>query len=83
MLHVSSTNGNAASFQIMVSGGSGVCTSATGTWVVFPLSAAADVEAHQRAYAAAMMALAIGMRVTLYNYANDNCVGASYVDVYN
>lgn len=83
VIHVSSTNGNTTSFQVMVSGGTGPCTSVTGTWVVFPLAAAPDADTHKRTYAAALLALTTGMRVTLYNYADDNCVGASYVDLYN
>ena len=81
VLRVSSTNGNTASFQVMVAGGTGPCTSVSGIWVVFPLSAAPDADTHKRAYAAALLALATGMSVTLYNYTNDNCVLASYVDV--
>lgn len=52
VLRVSSTNGNTASFQVMVAGGTGPCTSVSGTWVVFPLSAAPDADTHKRAYAA-------------------------------
>lgn len=81
--HISSTNGNNQSFQVQVAGGTGPCTNGTGMWVVFPLSAAPDADTHKRAYAAAMLALATGMRVTLYNYSDDGCTGASYVDVYN
>jgi hypothetical protein len=81
VIRISSTNGNTASFQVMVAGGTGPCTSVNGTWVVFPLSAAPDADTHNRAYAAAMLALATGMRVTLYNYTNDDCVQASYVAV--
>lgn len=83
IIRVSSTNGNTASFQVMVAGGTGPCTSESGTWVVFPLSAAPDADTHKRAYAAALLALTTGMPVVLYNYANDDCVGASYVDVHS
>jgi hypothetical protein len=83
VIHVSSTNGNTTAFQVLVAGGVGVCTSETGTWIVFPLSAAADADTHKRTYAAALLALATGMRVNLHNYASDSCTGASYVDVYN
>ena len=79
--HVSSTNGNTASFQVMVAGGTGPCTSESGTWVVFPLSAAPDADTHKRAYAAALLALTTGMPVILFNYSSDSCTGASYVDV--
>jgi hypothetical protein len=83
IIRVSSTNGNTASFQVMVAGGTGPCTSLSGTWVVFPVAAAPHADTHKRAYAAALLALTTGMRVVLYNYTDDNCVLASYVDVYN
>lgn len=80
--HVSSTNGNNQAFQVQVAGGTGPCANATGSWVIFPLSAAADADAHKRAYAAALLALTTGMRVTFVNYSNDSCNGASYVDIH-
>lgn len=79
--HVSSTNGNTASFQVQVAGGTGPCTSATGTWVIFTLSAAPDADTFKRAYAAALLALTTGMSVIIVNYSSDNCAGASYLDV--
>jgi hypothetical protein len=30
-----------------------------------------------------MMAFAVGMRISIFNYADDACNGASYVDIYH
>jgi hypothetical protein len=46
------------------------------------LSAAPDADTHRRAYAAALTALSLGLRVTVYNYSGDACDGASYIEVY-
>jgi hypothetical protein len=81
---VSNTNSNDQSFVVTFTGGTGPCTSGTGsTFVIFPLSAAPDADTHKRAYAAALLALTTGMRVTLYNYTSDSCTGASYIEVYS
>ena len=80
--HVSSTNANTQSFVVQVVGGTGPCTNGSGFEVVFPLTAAPDADTHKRAYAAALLALALGMHVSIYNYTDNNCLGASYIDVY-
>jgi hypothetical protein len=81
--HVANTAGNTpALFVVQVSGGTGPCANGATIWITFPLSAAADADAYKRAYAAAMTALVTGMRVSIYNYANDNCDGASYIDLF-
>lgn len=81
VLHVGNTNNNLDAFRVFVAGGTGPCTSASGVWVVFPVGTDPDI--HKRAYAAALLALTTGMHVTLFNYTDDACTGASYIDVYN
>jgi hypothetical protein len=76
---IESTTGNQQSFVLTIQGGSGPCT---GTFAVFPVSASPDADTHKRSYAAAMMAFAMGMRVSIFNYANDSCSGASYISIY-
>lgn len=75
---VYNTSNNQNAFAVNVQGGTGPCTS---TVIVFPLSAAADADTHKRAYAAALMAFAMGLQVSIYNYTNDTCTIASYIDV--
>jgi hypothetical protein len=72
------TAGNYPVFAVQVAGGTGGTT----LWMTFPVSAAPDVDAHRRAYAAAMTALVTGMRVSIDNYASDNCDGASFIDLF-
>jgi hypothetical protein len=72
-------DGNQTKFAVAVSGGTGPCTG--GVWITFPASAAPDLEAHKRAYSAALVALTTAMKVTNYNYNDNNCAGASYIEV--
>ncbi len=81
--HVVNTAGNYQVFAVQVAGGSGPCSNGATLWITFPLASAADADAHRRAYAAAMTALVTGMHVSIYNYANDNCDGASYIDLFH
>jgi hypothetical protein len=79
--HLANTSNDSTTFALQLVGGSGPCTGGT-IWIWFPVSAAADADAHKRAYATAMMAIATGLRVSIHNYTNDNCDGASYIEVY-
>jgi hypothetical protein len=77
---VTSIADNQSKFAVLVTGGVGPCAS---LWIEFPPSAAPDADAHKRAYAALLMAFASGMRITVFNYANDACTGGSYVEIYH
>lgn len=79
--HITNTSSNSQSFAIQILSGTGPCVGAS-AWIVFPLSAAPDADTHKRAYAAVVTALATGMRVSVYNYTDDNCDRASYVQIY-
>ena len=81
--HVANTAGNYPVFAVQVAGGTGPCSNGATTWIQFPVASGADVDQHRRAYAAAMTALVTGMHVSIYNYTNDNCDGASYIDLFN
>lgn len=63
---VTNTIGNEEQFAIRVVGGTGVCTGAS--WIVFKLSTAASEKIYERAYAAALTALALGTAVNVYDY---------------
>lgn len=76
---IKNVTGNMPQFAVFVTGGTGPCLN---TWVVFPVSAAPDADTHKRAYATAMMAIALGMHVIIYNYTDDSCLGASYIDAH-
>jgi hypothetical protein len=71
---------NSAKFAIQVTGGSGPCSTST---IEFPASAAVDLEAYKRAYATLLMAFASGMRISVFNYTSNSCLGASFVEVFN
>jgi hypothetical protein len=77
--HVTNTSGNAAAFSITVSGGTGSCAGST---ITFLQTAAPDADTFKRAYVAALMALSVGLHVTVYNYTDTTCNLASYIDVY-
>jgi hypothetical protein len=72
------TSGNQTQFAIVVSGGTGRCAN---TVIYFPVSAAVDADTHKRAYSAALLALATGMKISAWNYSGNNCEGAAYIDV--
>jgi hypothetical protein len=79
VVRVANTGDNQPVFSIQVSGGSpNLCG---GGWITFPVSAAADVEAHRRAYAAALLALSTGMNVRVYNYQSNSCDSAAYIEL--
>jgi hypothetical protein len=78
LARVTNTDGNQTKFAVLVADGTGPCA---GQWIQFPLWAAPDADTHKRAYAALLMALATGMKVTIYNYTDDSCTLASYVEV--
>lgn len=76
---VTNTASNGLNFSVFVTGGTNnLCT---GGWITFPLSAAPDVQAHQRAYAAALLAMSTGAPVRIHNYQGNSCVGASYIEI--
>lgn len=77
---IANTNVNGRNFSIITLGGSGPCA---GKLIIFPESDASGVEAHQRAYATALMALSMGMRVSIYNYYSSSCDRASFIAISN
>lgn|SRR5690606_23116595 len=75
---VTNTYFNEASFAITVVGGSNnLCPGV----ITFPLSAAANADAHNRAYAAALLALTTGQPVRVYNYNGNSCDQASFIEI--
>ena len=75
---IANTAGNQKNFSITVTGGTGPCSE---TVIVFPEVDAADAKAHQRAYAAALLAFTTGARVSIYNYLDEGCMRASFIQV--
>lgn len=80
---LSNMGGNANAFGVEIVGGSGPSSSSTSAWIWFPVGAAPDGPTHQRAYAAAMMAMSMGLRVKIFNYSSDDCNNASFISIYN
>ena len=76
------TESNTKSFGMRVVGSGGDCE---GKDIFFPLSHAGasgnDVDLHNRAYSTALTALSTGMKVDIYNYADDSCVYASFIRI--
>lgn len=66
-------------FFIQTQGGTGPCA---GTPIVFPASAAPSKEYHARAYSLALAAFSMGnTKVRVYNFTNDFCSAASYIEM--
>src|SRR5262245_39396638 len=65
---------NQTSFAVKITGAT---TNLCGTnWIVFPIENAANVEAHNRAYAAALLAFAMNKPVRITNYSGSSCSSA-------
>lgn len=73
---VTNTGNNGQNFALQTQGGSSICE---GQYITFPEADAANANAHQRAFSAALTALSTGMKVTIYNYADGTCDRASYI----
>lgn len=80
IVRIANTGNNLDVFSIEVSGGSlNLCGSG---WITFPVSASPNsADIHKRAYAAALTALTTGMTVRVYNYHNNSCDSASYIEL--
>jgi hypothetical protein len=80
---VFNTNGNTASFGIVVAGGTGACS---GKQITFPISAAGDIkdgksDIHLRAYSTALTALTTGLKVDIHNYSGSDCNNAAFIRI--
>ena len=76
---VGSTNANATSFVIQVSGGSvNTCGS---TWINFNQADAPDAATFARAYASALLALTSQTPVVIFNYFDTTCQRAGYIEL--
>ena len=80
---VSNTANNGQHFTIRTAGGSGVCA---GQKITFPLAdagtASNNQEIHNRAFALALAAMLSGKHVSVYNYADDTCSHAAYIEIF-
>ena len=73
---VTNTASNEPQFAIVANTGSGPCV---GQWIHFPQDAAPDIDSH--AFAIALLAHTTGSKVTVYNYENDACNRAVYIEL--
>ena len=79
---VGNTSGNGPSFWVVAEQGSGPCVSSSGqNNIYFPASAAGNTKIYDRAYAAALAALASGKHVNIYNYVDGSCNTAASIEV--
>ena len=77
---VTNTTGNDEQFAIRITGGTGTCN--TGVWIVFKLVNAGTEKIYDRAYAAALTALALGRAVNVYDYHDtDSCSHAESIQI--
>lgn len=80
---ISNNTGNGPNFFIKAVGGTGLCTGAQPTLIVFPLSAAGisgnDENLHNRAFSLALAAYASGSKVTVSGYEGSDCQRASRI----
>ncbi|WP_353056635.1 MULTISPECIES: DUF5992 family protein [Vibrio] len=75
---MANTSSNTDSFAVSVKGGTGVCGSTTR---LFPRNATTSSEVHRRAYSPALTAFSMGAKVTVHNYAGDDCKNAAYIKI--
>lgn len=75
---VTNTASNAPQFGVIANGGGGPCV---GQWILFPRDATPDVENYKRAFALAVLAHTTGSKVNIYNYENDACNRAVYIEL--
>ena len=78
VIEVTNTGGNQQNFVVHTTGGTGSCINGN---VTFPLAYAADSQAHQRAYAAALLAFSTGAKVSIYNYVSNACDQVAFIDL--
>lgn len=76
--NIANTASNRSEFAIRTTGGTSLCD---GQWIVFPALDASDTPAHQRAYANALLALTTGLKVNIYNYYDETCSRASFIEL--
>jgi len=74
---VTNTSGNTDDFVVLVTGGSGLCS--TAGQITFPRDAAGTQKLHDKAYATALMALATGLKVRVATYEPDSCIRAVHI----
>lgn len=75
---IANTNGNADDFTIWLEGGTGSCANEA---ISFPRNATTSSEVHNRAYSTALTAFSMGAKVTVHNYAGDDCKNAAYIKI--
>jgi hypothetical protein len=81
IVSVSNVAYNQDQFAIWVEG-TGPCVSGSAPLILFKPSAAANIDAFKRAYATALLAFSLNKHVQIYNYENDQCDRASYIQIY-
>lgn len=77
---VTNSANNTDTFTISTVGGTGLCAS---TPISFPAQSVSHQEIHKRAFAIALAANATGKKVRIYNYVNQECNGAGYIELSN
>ena len=78
IIEIRNTGSNLALFEIVVTGGEGVCNNKV---IAFPASVAPTKEAYNRAYASALTAFTTGANIRVHNYIDDSCKKASYISL--
>lgn len=76
---LTSTASNLTAFVVATTGGTGSCTG--GAQITFNQSDSPDADTFKRAYAALLMAFTTGAKVSIYNYQDNTCNHASYVQL--
>ncbi|WP_444886552.1 DUF5992 family protein [Microbulbifer sp. JMSA008] len=84
IVSVANTGANAMTFTVRTANGTGICS---GESITFPLSIAGNAGnnegIHNRAYSAALMALASEKKVSIYSYEDSSiCSKAAYIEVF-
>ena len=79
VIAVVNTSGNEDVYQVKTTGGAD--NKCEGKYIQFPVSDSANKETHARGYTTALTALTNGLKVTIYNYVDQNCNDASFIEI--
>lgn len=65
-------------FVIKTNGGTGACAN---SYIAFPITSSFNQKTMDRAFALAVTAMTAGYTVDVYNYSDDSCTGASFIEI--
>ncbi|XOV77528.1 MAG: DUF5992 family protein [Aestuariibacter sp.] len=85
IVDMGNTNNNSPDFALFLKGGIGTCSTSGVYKIVFPeiKFQSQSSKSFDHAFSMAMMGLATGKKVRIYNFEDDSCLGANFISVSN